>query len=263
MSSGHSFNHNESARPARRIDPEHVGGYFHGGDRATWCPALWQWLVRRYRIRSVLDVGCGEGQSTQFFQQQGCRVLGVDGSPAALRDSVVPDRVALHDFTDGPFLADEKYDMIWSCEFVEHIDEPYLDHVLTTFAQVSRLIAITHAFPGQRGHHHVNCRRNPYWIQHIESLGFTCLVQETRAARIVTFADYPSINHFARSGLLFVRAADFGTRLPLTPACKLRAHLKSWQIRLPHRLSAAYREQMRRRRVYHRERRAARRAKAA
>jgi len=243
-----------------RIDGQHVGGYLTGGDPATWCPHLWQWLVRRHRIRSVLDIGCGEGHSTRFFQQLGCRVVGLDGSPRAIRDTQVPGCVRLHDFAACPFVPDRPFDLIWCCEFVEHVDEAHLTNVLRTFSSAGRMIAMTHAFPGQPGHHHVNCRRNSYWIRHVEQAGFTCLVEDTRAARTVTFADYPSINHFARSGLLFVRSGRSTTDQLARPGLALRAQFKSWQIHLGHRLSAAYRRQMRRRRAYHRTRREQRQA---
>ena len=45
----------------------HLGGYIQGGDPGTWCPHLWSWIVKEFEIRSVLDVGCGEGHSTKFF----------------------------------------------------------------------------------------------------------------------------------------------------------------------------------------------------
>ncbi len=50
-----------------------LGGYFNGGDRVAWCPTLWRRFVEKHQIRSVLDVGCGEGQSTQFFRDLGAK----------------------------------------------------------------------------------------------------------------------------------------------------------------------------------------------
>ena len=248
----------------RRIDPEHVGGFLSGGDPATWCPTLWQWLVQHYGIRSVLDIGCGEGHSTRFFQELGCDVLGVDGSAEAIRNTVVPGRVVLHDFTTGPFLPGRRFDMVWSSEFVEHVDPVYLDNVLQSLTSAERLIAMTHAFPGQPGHHHVNCQRNAYWIRHVESRGFTCLVNETTVARATAFEDYPSFNHFARSGLLFVRNAEALGAVAQRGwgGSTLSAALKAARIRLELRLSVAYWRQLRRRRRYHRQRRAERRQAA-
>src|SRR5688572_33082149 len=58
------------------IKDGHLGGYIRGGDPGTWCPHLWSWVVEQFGIKSVLDVGCGEGHSTRFFRDLGCDVLG-------------------------------------------------------------------------------------------------------------------------------------------------------------------------------------------
>lgn len=221
----------------------HLGGYVPGGDPSTWCPHLWTWVVREFKVQSVLDVGCGEGHSTRFFSKLGCEARGVEGCEKAVRESVAPGRVSLHDFRHGSFQT-APYDLAWSCEFLEHIDESYLEHVLQTLSLARKLILVTHAFPGQRGHHHVNCQPNHYWIRRIEALGFECVVDTTLRARTETFKDYHSINHFARSGLVFVRRSSPWTSPSLWTAWSSRmkgARLKAF------RYSRAYREQRRHR----------------
>ncbi|MBI1903554.1 MAG: class I SAM-dependent methyltransferase [Planctomycetia bacterium] len=182
----------------------HLGGYFAGGDPGTWCPRLWSWAVRRFGVRSVLDVGCGEGHSTRFFRELSCDVLGVEGSAEAIAHSTIPDAMAQHDFCRGPFRPSRRFDMVWCCEFVEHVEERYVPHILETFQLADRCLLLTHAFPGQKGHHHVNCRPGAYWIDLIERAGFRLSLRQTLAARRVTHADYHRVNHFGRSGLVFV-----------------------------------------------------------
>ena len=227
----------------------HLGGFIQGGDPGTWCPALWKWAIHKYGVRSMLDVGCGEGHSTKFFRDHGCEIQGIEGCQRAIDQSVVPGAVALHDFCHGPFRASRKYDLVWSCEFLEHVDRAYLPNILQTFDAAAKAIFVTHAFPGQEvGHHHVNCQPSHYWIRHIESLGFTCDVQATLEARTATLDDYHGINHFARSGLVFVRsspAAGHGQR-PLGGLAT--AWLKDRRINLGFKFSDAYRSQKRRRR---------------
>src|SRR6188474_373147 len=55
----------------------HLGGNIIGGDRNTFYPALWSWLVRRFDISTVLDVGCGEGHAMAEFSALGCEVHGI------------------------------------------------------------------------------------------------------------------------------------------------------------------------------------------
>ena len=45
----------------------HLGGYIVGGDDATYYPHLWDWLVSARGVKSVVDVGCGEGHAARYF----------------------------------------------------------------------------------------------------------------------------------------------------------------------------------------------------
>src|SRR5207247_300468 len=152
-------------------------------------------------------------------------------------------------------------DCVWSCEFLEHVGKEYVPNILETFAHAGKVILVTHAFPErrmsrargkrrpERGHHHVNCQPSAYWIRHIESLGFECRVDHTLRARTITLADYPGINHFARSGLLFTRTQG----KPAGRMAGLNASWKSWRINGGFRWSAAYRQQQRLRRALKRQ----------
>lgn len=235
----------------------HLGGFITGGDPATWCPHLWTWVVRELAIQSVLDVGCGEAHSTKFFNQLGCDAVGVEGSRQAIESSAAPGRVVQHDFANGAFRAERGYDLVWSCEFLEHVEAKYVPNILGTFAQAARAILITHAFPGQEdGYHHVNCRSSRYWIQNIEQLGFRCDVALSRQARSLALQDYPGVNHFARSGLLFVRepaGATGSVALPSPGTGALGAYFGAWQraarINYGFRLSSEFRQRRRERRT--------------
>jgi SAM-dependent methyltransferase len=177
----------------------HLGGYTKGGDPATWYPELWQWLVDDMGVRSVLDIGCGEGQSTAFFLERGCRVLGVEGIPQAL------SYIVCHDFTLGPFVPNESFDLVWCCEFVEHVEERFMSNFLRTFESASRFLLMTHASPGQGGHHHVNCQEPEYWIAKVEARGFRLERELTATTRTLSASNDNPWNHYLRSGLAFSR----------------------------------------------------------
>jgi SAM-dependent methyltransferase len=195
-----------------RKDEQHLGGYIGGGDPNTWYPRIWNWARRELGVRSVLDVGCGEGHSTRYFRELGCEVLGVEGSSEAQRHSVIPDRLVLHDFTTGPFIPDRMFDLVWSCEFVEHIGEQHARNFLAAFATSTTFVIMTHALPGQRGYHHVNCQPSRYWVRRLKEIGFDLDYRLTRRARALGHA------YFLRSGLVFVKSP--GARRP-TPTSLL------------------------------------------
>lgn len=176
----------------------HLGGYVAGGDPATQYPDLWAWLVRWRGVRSVLDVGCGDGQALRYFRDLGCDVLGVEGVP---QDD--PDIVE-HDFTLGPYVPPREFDLCWSCEFVEHVEQAYEANFLATFS-CAALVLMTHADPGQPGHHHVNCQTGEYWVEKMQGIGYELYPLLTTATRRMAAANDSPWNHYARSGMAFER----------------------------------------------------------
>lgn len=243
----------------------HLGGYIHGGDPGTWCPRLWTWAKEEFAINSVMDVGCGEGHSANFFRSLGCHITGVEGCSQAIKDSAIPDRVMQHDFCQSAFRPAQAHDLVWSCEFLEHVEQKYVPNILQTFAHAAKVIMLTHAFPGQDdGHHHVNCQPSSYWIRLIEALGFVCDKEKTIKARIVTLQDYHRTNHFARSGLVFVRDSNSKVAIGEMPeATKLNwledttktwhAAMRALQIQTAFRFSKEYGEHQKRRRALKRQ----------
>jgi SAM-dependent methyltransferase len=196
----------------------HLGGYVEGGDPATYYPELWSWLVKSAGVRSVIDIGCGDGRSTLYFAELGCDVLGVDGVPQS------SPLIARHDFAFGPLVPSRSFDLAWCCEFVEHVEECFAPNFVATLASVTGLLLMTHAFPGQGGHHHVNCRPPEYWARMMSAAGFQLDPRLTATTRELARANGNPYNHYVRSGLAFRRwvlPRGNGSRQMLGPESKL------------------------------------------
>ena len=181
-----------------RADQVHLGGNLHMGDAESITPTLWDYLITRFGVRSMLDVGAGEGHATQYFHRKGVTAFGIDGLEGNVRNAVFP--LALHDLTTGPFTM--PVDLTLCVELVEHVAEEYVEHVLDTLTN-GRVVVMTHALPGQSGHHHVNCKPPEYWIDHFTTRGYR-VSENNERYRALARADLPS-SHFSRSGLVFVR----------------------------------------------------------
>lgn len=176
----------------------HLGGFVPGGDPATQYPDMWRWLVESEQVRSVLDVGCGDGQAVRFFRDLGCYCVGIDGIPQDAIDTVE------HDYTTGKWVAPLDFDLLWSCEFVEHVEERFMPNFLATFA-CAKTVLLTHAEPGQGGWHHVNLQNADYWKGALAAIGYGYDDQLTFATRELARRNGDPYNHFRRSGLAFRR----------------------------------------------------------
>ena len=116
------------------------------------------------------------------------------------KESVVP--IMAHDFCQEPYvpIVGTEPDLIWSCEFVEHVEEQYVPNFLSTFSFAKKAILMTYATPGQRGYHHVNCQPQEYWIEQLASVDFRFDEDLTKEAR----SQGKERTHFTRKGLVFV-----------------------------------------------------------
>jgi len=187
------------------LNKDHLGGCILNdtvGDINTWCPCLWDILVELTNAKSVIDVGCGVGYSVKYFSDKGLSVFGVDGLQDVLEHSPVRDQIVIHDYTKSPYTLDHSVDLAWSCEFVEHIEEQFMENFMKTF-DGCRYVAMTHAFPGQDGYHHVNCQFPQYWIKQFSDRGFRYLESETEMLK-QSIADKP-YGHWVRNSFMLFK----------------------------------------------------------
>lgn len=185
--------------------PDHLGGYISGGDPATQFPDLWRWIHETHEVETVLDIGCGDGTAIDAMRDMGMEVVGVDGV-----EQNRPD-ILTHDFTIGPMdeydsklLRCSQPDMVWSCEFVEHVEERFVRNFLPAFA-LGNLLLMTHGEPGQPGHHHVNNQTSSYWVGAMAASGFYLHPELTSRTRELAALNDNPWNHYRRSGLAFRR----------------------------------------------------------
>jgi cyclopropane fatty-acyl-phospholipid synthase-like methyltransferase len=187
------------SRSVHDFELPHLGGNLRHGDLARNTLVLWKTLVDRFAVRSMLDVGCGEGHAVWYFHQLGVFAHGIDGLPSNVTRAVAP--IALHDLTKGPYRM--PVDLTLSVEVAEHIEEQYVDHYVDTLCN-GKVIAMTHGVPGQTGYHHVNCQPQDYWIEKIGSRGYV-VDHSNHYWRQIAKSD-GHMAYFFDTGLVFLRA---------------------------------------------------------
>lgn len=107
--------------------------------------------------------------------------MGIDGDFSLSFEGL---NVLIHDFTSGPLPDDiiPPIDLGWCVEVLEHVEEQYLENMRTAF-QLCRRLWVTHALPGKRGWHHVNCREPSYWEARFKTWGFRVNHKASRMLR--------------------------------------------------------------------------------
>ncbi len=176
----------------------HLGRNIKEGDPCTFCPHVWDYVIQRFCVSSVMDLGSGVGNAADWFFKHGVRTIAVEGLAANIPLSFYP--AVCHDLTKGPVVT--SVDLVHCQEVVEHIDERYLGSLLSSLA-CGRVILMTHVLPGQGGHHHVNEKAADYWIKHIEERGYSLMVEDTN--RVRRLAKQERALYMERSGLVFHR----------------------------------------------------------
>jgi glycosyltransferase involved in cell wall biosynthesis/predicted TPR repeat methyltransferase len=187
-----------SAKP----EEQHLGGNIPDGDSWTFYPEMWDYLAKTYNVKRYLDLGCGDGVALKYWKDVlHVEGVGIDG----LRHNVLKTRekgITCYEYdfeSRKPFTEDiGRFDLCWSCEFVEHVEERFVDRILALMSKAN-YVAMTHALPGQAGYHHVNCQPPEYWIGLLERNGFHYDAEATAILRSKAHA------HFANSGLFFKR----------------------------------------------------------
>lgn len=177
--------------------PPHLGGH---ENLAQLDEGALDYLTERFSIRTMVDVGCGPPGMVYYARSKGIKAVGVDGDPSLARDCPV---MIEHDYTKKPLFLGE-FDLGWAVEFLEHVEEQYIANFMATF-DGCRYVFVTHAVPGQPGHHHVNCQPSEYWIAKFAEAGFKLDPEATDGVRKSSTMWSGFTKH---TGLVFVRQSE-------------------------------------------------------
>jgi SAM-dependent methyltransferase len=124
------------------------------------------------RIRSVADVGCGQGAWLSIWAEQGVEDLhGFDGTYVEqnrllFKGAFTPSDLASH------FEAGRKFDLVQSLEVAEHLPPECARSFVEQLCTLSDLVMFSAARPGQGGEMHVNERPPSFWAQLFKERGY-------------------------------------------------------------------------------------------
>jgi SAM-dependent methyltransferase len=201
--------------------PEHLGGHMN---KTHTDEGVLTFMRDTMKSNSMVDIGCGPGGQVELARSLGYEtVIGIDGDWSVLPktaeniclewmgESTSEDEQKespfwfVHDFSEKPasFLYQPYvpvfFDLAWSVEFLEHVEEQYIPNYMPIF-QACKYAIVTHAVPGQDGHHHVNCQEKDYWVDKFREYDMIYQDELTVMARDSSTMKKPFIK---RTGLVF------------------------------------------------------------
>lgn len=180
----------------------------HGGSTNVDIESL-KYAIKRWGVKTVLDIGCGTGGQVFEAAKLGIKAYGVDGTkdiPRTKNFQKVDYRLESSTFNID-------FDLGWSVEFVEHIEENCIPVFMKDFLKCKRVI-LTAAPPFWGGKNHVNEQSEVYWIHKFQEYGFSFNIEETLRIRKVSVTLMngevrPPRQQFVKiRGLVFERKID-------------------------------------------------------
>lgn len=154
-------------------------------------------VLNRFCTGSVLDIGCANGDVVKYLRDSGVEAYGIDGDEWAVEhfsDPSIKEYLYRHDYTKGKSNFNKRVDTVISTDFVEHVDEQYLDNYMKDFMLGSKIIL--HTPPkGTPGYHHVNTRHKDYWTLLFAQYGAKYDAHLTKQVR--ELSDYYNPVHMA------------------------------------------------------------------
>jgi cyclopropane fatty-acyl-phospholipid synthase-like methyltransferase len=130
-------------------------------------------VLRDFRPKRLVDVGCGTGAMLEIFRDAGVEVLGLEKSKAALR-YCRSRQLNVREFDlEHDTKPSETFDVVTSMEVAEHLPGSIADRYIDLLTTLGSVIVFTAAPPGQGGTDHVNEQPPEYWIRGFAQRGFT------------------------------------------------------------------------------------------
>ena len=124
-------------------------------------------------VRSVVDVGCGDGTWLKIFSENGVEdSLGIDGDyvdPTTLR---IPTGQFLGRDLSRPFSLPRKFDLVVTLEVAEHLPGPSAVEFVRSLTALGDHVLFSAAVPQQGGANHINEQWPQYWAELFGQFGF-------------------------------------------------------------------------------------------
>lgn len=121
-------------------------------------------LLNHLPVKSVLDVGCGQGAWLSAWHDLGVsEAVGIDGAYVNKTRLLCPkDAFVEHDLSKA-FDLGRRFELVQSLEVAEHLPASSTSGFVESLVRHGDMVLFSAAPPGQGGDHHVNEQDYEYW----------------------------------------------------------------------------------------------------
>lgn len=135
-------------------------------EEAPFAKRLAEWIKKKLKPSSVLDLGCGPGTYVNALTDIGVSTIGYDTDPR------VKGKENL--LCKSLFDVEHSAPVVLCLETAEHIFEGHNDEIVQSMSDAldpGGVLIWTAAKPGQGGVGHINCQDKEYWAEKLSSVG--------------------------------------------------------------------------------------------
>ena len=162
-------------------------------------------VTKLFPIRSVVDVGCGQGTWLSVVRELGVDdVRGIDGDYVKEDSLQIPRQYFVKADLSHTFTADRTFDLALCLEVVEHLPPANNKAFVEQLTGFSSAILFSGSLPHQEGINHINEQWLEYWVERFAESGY-CAVD---CIRPQVWND-PEVDWwYAQNTLLYIRKSE-------------------------------------------------------
>lgn len=118
-----------------------------------------KYLRDKFDLKNIIDIGCGIGKMKDV-----CDTLSLKFKGLAEDSNCKKEYVDIIDFSIDKYESDELFDLGYSIELLDHIDDTHIENYMNVFKKC-KYILITTAPEKWPSHNPVNCKNHEYWLK--------------------------------------------------------------------------------------------------
>lgn len=133
-------------------------------------------LLSALDIKSVVDLGCGDGGWLEIFRKNGvAKIMGVDGDWVPKENLKIAAENFHEHSLDEPFSCEDSFDLAISLEVAEHLSPNRAKTFIKELTELAPTILFSAAIPGQGGVNHINEQWASYWKRLFAAHDYACI----------------------------------------------------------------------------------------